>query len=85
MFLGFSVKQWGSFGNVVSGSVISLPISATPGVAYADVSLSGFYGYAAKSVTAYSTQISSVSIKAQRAARLVFDVSDMIGASVAYA
>ena len=29
----FRFRQWGSFGKVVSGSVISLPISATPVVA----------------------------------------------------
>ena len=32
-FFGSLILQWGSFGKVVSGSVISLPISATPVVA----------------------------------------------------
>lgn len=32
-FFGGLILQWGSFGKVVSGSVISLPISATPVVA----------------------------------------------------
>ena len=40
-FFGGLILQWGSFGKVVSGSVISLPISATPVVAIpVDVNIS---------------------------------------------